>query len=107
MHHDGCGAGGDALRQGCEVARIDEDVRHDAVFGAEVMLRQPRVVEAERVGAQDFTGHARVRVVVRVGLGVRVGVRREQDAEFHARFLPKLCAHDPIVSGDAPRGMQG
>ena len=39
------------------------------------------------VGGLDLGRHPRVDVAVRVGLGDVVGVRREQDAEFHGRSL--------------------
>src|SRR5262249_5390259 len=88
-----------------EVARIDEHVRHNAVFVAEVMLRKPGVVVAEFVCAQDFTGHARVDVTVRIGLGIRVGMGCEQDAEFHVALLAACDWHHPIVSEKAQQEM--
>ena len=86
-HHRGADL--DAPRQGGEIAGIDEHVGHDAVFAAEVMFGEPCVVEAELVRAQDFAGDARMHVAVRIGLGIDVGMGREQDSEFHARLAPQ------------------
>ena len=74
-HH--CGADLDAFRQSGEIAGIDEHVRHDAVFVAEVMFGEPGVIEAELVGAQDLARDAGVHVAVRIGLGVDVGMGGE------------------------------
>ncbi len=52
-HHRGADL--DPLGQRREIAGIDEHVRHDAVFVAEMMFRHPGIVEAELVRAQDFT----------------------------------------------------
>ncbi len=82
-HHRGADL--DALRQAGEIAGIDEDVGHDAVFAREVMLGEPGVIEAELVGAQDLAGDAGMHVAVRIGLGIDVGMGGEQDSEFHAR----------------------
>ena len=48
------GADLDAFGQRREIGGIDEDVRHDAVFVAEMMLGNPGIIEAELVGAQDL-----------------------------------------------------
>src|SRR6266851_340278 len=84
-HHRG--ADPDALGQRREISRVDEDIRHDAVLTAEVMLGDPRGVEADLVGAQDFARHAGVHVAMRIGLDVRIGMGREENAEFHASSL--------------------
>ena len=81
-HHRGADL--DALRQRREIGGIDEHVRHDAVFVAEMMFGDPGVVVAELVGAQDLPGYPRVHIAVRIGLGVGVGMRSEKNAEFHA-----------------------
>ena len=77
------GADGDPLGQRRQIGGIDEDVRHDAVFIAEVMFRHPRIVVAELVRAQDLPRHPRMHVAMRVGLRFGVGMGREKDAEFH------------------------
>src|SRR5262249_7661185 len=84
------GADLDAPRERCEIAGIDENIGHDAVFVAEMMLGQPRDVEAELVGANDLARHPRMDVAMRIGLAVRVGVRRKQNPELHATALLDL-----------------
>ena len=69
-HHRGADL--DALGQRREIAGIDEDVGHDAVFVAEMMLGDPGIVEAELVGAHDLLRDPRVHVAVRIGLGLGV-----------------------------------
>jgi len=49
-----------------------------------MVLGHPGRVVAEVVGGLDLGGDARVHVAVRIGLGGVVGMRREQDPEFHA-----------------------
>ena len=85
--HDGS-ADLDALGQRREITGVDEHVRHDAVFIREVVLGDPGVVVAELVGPHDLLGDARMDVAVRVGLGRRVGMGREENSEFHLRFAP-------------------
>src|SRR5256885_1016211 len=91
------------------VAGVDEHVGHDAVLVAEMMLGEPGIVEAELVGAQDFARHARVHVAARIGLDILVGMRGEQNAEFHARALLarglafEACLHHhPIAAHPMP-----
>jgi len=55
------------------------------------MLGNPGVVVAERVGGDDLLGHARMHVAVRIRFGLGVGVRREENAEFH-QILPRAAA---------------
>jgi hypothetical protein len=81
-HHRGADL--DAPGQRREIARIDEHIRHDAVFAAEMVLGEPGAIVAELVGAQDFARHPGVDGAMRVGLGVGIGVGGEQDTEFHA-----------------------
>jgi hypothetical protein len=52
-----------------------------------MVLGHPGGVVAEAVGGLDLGGDPGVDGPVRVGLGGVIGVRREQDAEFHAEFL--------------------
>ena len=85
-HHRGADL--DPLGQCREIAGIDEHIRHDAVFVREVMLGEPRIVEAKLVGAHDLARHARMHVAPRVGLDILVGVGGEQDSEFHLRSFP-------------------
>src|SRR5579863_9696670 len=80
-HHRGADL--DAFRQRREVAGVNENVRHDAVFVAEVMFGEPGIIVAEFVGAHDLRRHPRVYVTVRIRLGLGVGMRGEQNAEFH------------------------
>jgi hypothetical protein len=77
----------DQLGQRREVAGVDENVRHDPVFVAEMMLGDPGIVVAEFVGAHDLRRHARVHVTVRIGLGLGVGMRGEENTEFHAPII--------------------
>ena len=55
QRHDG-GAELDAFRQRREIGGIDEHVRHDAVFVAEVMFGEPGIVVAELVGGAGSAG---------------------------------------------------
>ena len=80
---DDAGADPDPLRQRGEVPRIDEHVGHDAVLVAEVVLGDPGEVEAQRVRPHHLARHARMHIVVRVGLRLGIGVGGEQDTEFH------------------------
>ena len=80
--HDGS-ADLNALGQCREIPGIDENVGHDAVFIAEMMLGDPGIVEAELIGAQDLLRDPMVNVAVGIGLGFGVRMRREKNAEFH------------------------
>ena len=82
-HHGGADL--DALGQRREIGGIDEHVRHDSVFVAEMMLGHPGVVEAQLVNAHDLPGDAGMNIAVRVGLGVGVGMGGIENAEFHVR----------------------
>jgi len=86
--HD-CGTDFDLLGERGEIGRIHKDIRHDAVFIAEMVLGHPGIIEANLVGAQDFARDPRVHVAVRVGLRIGVGMGREQNAELHARRAPR------------------
>ena len=48
------------------------------------MLSHPGGIVAEPVGRVDFRRHAGVDLSVRIGLTGRVGVRGEENPEFHA-----------------------
>jgi len=48
------------------------------------MLSHPGGIVAEPVGRLDFRRHAGVDLPVRIGLAGRVGVRGEENPEFHA-----------------------
>ena len=87
-HHGGADL--DAAGQRREIARVDEHVGHDAVFIAEMMFGDPRVVVAELVGVQDLPGYPRMHIAVRIGLGIDVGMGCEQNSEFHA--WPVSCS---------------
>ena len=81
-HHRGADL--DPLGQRREIAGIHEHIRHDAVFVAEMMLGDPGVIEAERVGPHDLARHPRMDVPMRIGLQVNVGMRCEENSKFHA-----------------------
>ena len=69
------------------------------------MLGHPGDIVAELVGRLDFRRHAGVDLSVRIGLAHRVGVRGEENPEFHAvssvrsRLSPGL-APTIVVHGD-------
>ncbi len=84
-HHRGADL--DALGERGEISGIYEDIRHDAVLIAEMMLRDPGIIESELVGAQDLARHPRMHVAVRIRLDIGVGVRGEENSEFHAACL--------------------
>ena len=83
-HRDHRGAEPDARGLGGQVAHVREHVGHDPVLVREVMLGHPGRIIAERVCRLDLRRHAGVDLPVRIGLAGVVGVRGEQDAEFHA-----------------------
>ena len=78
-----------------EVGHIHKAIRHDAVSGAEVMLRDPGRIIAQRFGAQDFLSGARSDALMRIGFFHRVGVAGHQNAEFHFCFLLPRCSFWP------------
>src|SRR3546814_9089085 len=63
---------------------IDEDVGNDAVAVAEMMLGDPGEVETQLVGTHHFARDPCMHGVMRIGLHLGVGMRREQDNKFHA-----------------------
>ena len=83
-HRDHRGAEPDARRLGGQVAQVREHVGHNPVLIGEVMLGHPGGIVAEPVGCLDFRRHAGVDLPVRIGLAGRVGVRGEENPEFHA-----------------------
>ena len=107
-HRDHRGAEPDARRLGGQVAQVREHVGHDPVLVREVMLGHPGGIVAERVGRLDLRRHAGVDLPVRIGLAGRVGVRGEQDPEFHAvssravSFLPRSLRTHVSLHGDLP-----
>jgi hypothetical protein len=58
------------------------------------MLGDPGGIVAETVGFDDFRRHPFMDIAMRVGLGIVIGVRREQDTEFHASSFPNCRAVD-------------
>jgi hypothetical protein len=48
-----------------------------------MMLGDPRIIEAELIGAQDLPRDPLMNVAVRIRLGLGVRMRREENAEFH------------------------
>ena len=82
------GADLDAFGQCREIAGIDKDVGHDAVFVAKMMLGNPGIVEAELIGAHDLLRDPPVNVAVRIRLGLGVRMRREKNSEFHKSRPP-------------------
>jgi hypothetical protein len=87
----------DAAGLGREVGHVGEAVRHDAVAGREMVLGDPGGVVAQALGFDHFVRGAGVHVAVGVGLFLRVGMRGEEDAEFHAIY--SLCG-DPSAASD-------
>ena len=66
-----------------EIGHVGEAVRHDAVAGREMMLGDPGRVVAQALGLDHFLGRALMHAAMRVGLFLRIGMRGEENAEFH------------------------
>src|SRR5262245_7776526 len=86
----------DALGESCKISSVHPHIRHDAVLGGEVMLRQPRAIKAEAIGGHDLFGDALVHVAVRIGFAVLMGLRGEEDAEFHCA---RSWGQAPTIAG--------
>src|SRR5512143_4247684 len=72
-----------------------------------MVLRHPGGVVAQAVGGLDLGGDARVDRAVRVGLGDVIGVRREQDAEFHEAILRSGLSERELASSLAETVLPG
>ena len=80
--HD-TGAEADAAGRPSQIGEVGVAVRHDAVLGVEMVLRNPGDVEPGLLGQEHLLGDAGVGGTMRVGLLVRVGLRGEQNSKLH------------------------